>query len=80
LPLGVPDFREWLIENGCLTGRIVSDEGRGGWGMGTLGIRCGGFGFGMKKSPASFVGGGWFGFEGFCATLLARAGGYAHSV
>lgn len=27
---------------------------------------------GMKISPASFYGGGWFGFEGLCATLLAR--------
>lgn len=29
---------------------------------------------GMKKSPASFYGGGWFGFEGLCARLLARMG------
>jgi hypothetical protein len=29
---------------------------------------------GMKKSPASRYGGGWFSFEGLCATLLARTG------
>jgi len=27
-----------------------------------------------EKSPASYYGGGWFGFEGLCATLLARTG------
>jgi hypothetical protein len=26
------------------------------------------------KNPASNYGGGWFGFEGLCATLLARTG------
>mgnify|MGYP007060870332 CR=1 FL=1 len=42
--------------------------------MGTLGIGCGGFGFGMKTSPASDYGGYWFGFEVLCASLLARKG------
>lgn len=43
---------------------------------------------GMKKTSLCFdvaqhgagCGGGWFGFEGLCATLLARTDGYAHSV
>jgi len=36
--------------------------------------------FGDEKSPASGCGGGWFGFEGLYATLLARVRAHAARV
>lgn len=67
--------RDLIFDNSLFEiGRGVLYQMKGGadgeWGLWESGVW--GLVLGMKTSPASFYGGGWFGFEGLCAALLAR--------